>query len=188
MTGRILGAVLAGGRSSRFGSDKALALFERRPLLDHAIDALSDQVDAVVVCGRRLASRLCLPDRPRSDLGPLGGLAAALRHALDHDYEAVVSTGCDTPMLPADLVLRLQRAGSASYVGDLPIVGLWPARLAPVLDRFLTGSPSRSMRAWSACAEATAIDLPRSVPNINTTLDLERLERAACCGEPTARS
>lgn len=181
MTGPILGAVLAGGRSSRFGSDKALALFERRPLLDHAVDALSAQVDGVVICGRSQAGRPCLPDRPGPDLGPLGGLSAALRHALDHGYEAVVSIGCDMPMLPPDLVLRLQRAGPASHVGDLPIVGLWPACLSPAIDRFLADSPSRSMRAWAACAGAVMIDLPRPVPNINTTLDLKRLVRVASC-------
>ena len=179
MTGRILGAVLAGGRSSRFGSDKAMALLDRRSLLDHAVDALSDQVDTVVVCGRATAKRLCLPDRPRPDLGPLGGLAAALRHALDHGYEAVVSAGCDTPMLPADLVLRLQCAGPVSYLRELPISGLWPATLSPELDRFLVASPSRSMRAWAASTQAIAIDLPRPIANINTTQDLRRLERAA---------
>lgn len=179
MTGRILGAVLAGGRSSRFGSDKALALFERRSLLDHAVDALSDQVDMVVVCGRGRAKRLCLPDRPRPDLGPLGGLAAALRHALDHGYEAVVSAGCDTPMLPPDLVLRLQCAGPVSYLHDLPITGLWPAALSPELDRFVAGSPRLSMRAWAASARAVAIDLPRPIPNINTAQDLRRLELAS---------
>lgn len=180
MTERILGAVLAGGRSSRFGSDKALALFECRPLLDHAIDALSDQVDTVVVCGRSLAGRLCLPDRPHPDLGPLGGLAAALRHALNHGYQAVVSAGCDTPMLPADLVLRLQCAGPVSYLRDLPIAGLWPAALSPELDRFIAGSPSRSMRAWAASTRAVAIDLPRPIVNINTAQDLRRLELKAC--------
>ena len=35
-----LGAVIAGGRSSRFGSDKAMALWQGRPLIDHAIDRL----------------------------------------------------------------------------------------------------------------------------------------------------
>ncbi|AQR63127.1 hypothetical protein BZG35_16830 [Brevundimonas sp. LM2] len=178
MTRRLLGAILAGGRASRFGSDKALALFEHRPLLDHAIDALSGQVDAVVVCGRGRANRTCLPDRPGPDLGPLGGLAAALRHALDHDYEAVVSAGCDTPLLPPDLVLRLQCAGPVSYLRDLPITGLWPAALSPELDRFIANSPSRSVRAWAASTRAVAIDLPRPIANINTTQDLWRLERA----------
>ena len=179
MTGRILGSMLAGGRSSRFGSDKAVALFNCRSLLDHAIEALSDQVDTVVVCGRLLAGRPCLPDRPGTDLGPLGGLAAALRHALDHGYEFVVSAGCDTPMLPADLVLRLQCAGPVSYLADSPITGLWPAALSGELDRFIVGSPSRSMRAWAASVRAVAVDLPEPIPNINTIQDLRRLEAAS---------
>ena len=179
MTGRILGAVLAGGRSSRFGSDKALALLDRRSLLDHVVDALSDQVDTVVVCGRASAKRLCLPDRPHPDLGPLGGLAAALRYGVDHSYGAVVSVGCDTPILPADLVLRLQCAGPVSVLRDLPISGLWPTALSPVLDRFIIEKPSRAMRAWAESVEAIAIDLPQPIANINTMRDLRRLERAA---------
>lgn len=178
MTGRILGAVLAGGRSSRFGSDKAVALFEHRSLLDHAVDALSDQVDAVVVCGRDLSGRPCLPDRPGPNLGPLGGLAAALRHAMERGYESVVSAGCDTPMLPVDLVLRLQCAGPVSYLRDLPVTGLWPAALSTGLDRFIVGSPSRSMRSWAASVRAVAVDLPHPIANINTTQDLRRLELA----------
>ncbi|HYC98689.1 molybdenum cofactor guanylyltransferase [Brevundimonas sp.] len=179
MTGRILGAVLAGGRSSRFGSDKAVALFEHRSLLDHAIAALSDQVDTVVICGRDLSARPCLPDRPGPNLGPLGGLAAALRHAMDHGYEAVVSAGCDTPMLPADLVLRLQCAGPVSFLRELPVTGLWPAAVSTDLDRFIVDSPSRAMRAWAASVRAVAVDLPRPIANINTVQDLRRLELAS---------
>jgi molybdopterin-guanine dinucleotide biosynthesis protein A len=38
---KILGVVLAGGLSTRFGSDKAQALWRGRSLLDHALDALA---------------------------------------------------------------------------------------------------------------------------------------------------
>jgi hypothetical protein len=77
----ILGAVLAGGQSSRFGSDKALAELDGRTLLARAVEALQAQCDAVVVVGREDAPVPTLPDRPRPGMGPLGGIAAALHHA-----------------------------------------------------------------------------------------------------------
>ena len=67
---RILGAVLAGGRSSRFGSDKAAAMFRDRTLADHAAAAIAPFVEAVVRVGGD-----GVPDVPRPGLGPLGGIA-----------------------------------------------------------------------------------------------------------------
>src|SRR3546814_13961187 len=75
---RLLGAVLAGGRSSRFGSDKALAMLDGRTLLDHAAAALGAHVETVVICGRHVPGMTGLADRPAADMGPLGGLNAAL--------------------------------------------------------------------------------------------------------------
>jgi molybdopterin-guanine dinucleotide biosynthesis protein A len=45
------GAVLPGGRSSRFGADKAMALLGGKTLLDHAVLALAGQCDAMVTVG-----------------------------------------------------------------------------------------------------------------------------------------
>ena len=57
----ILGAVIAGGRSTRFGSDKALALIGGERLIDRTIAALDPQVDRLVVCGRKWPS--CAQER-----------------------------------------------------------------------------------------------------------------------------
>ncbi|MEY4238751.1 MAG: hypothetical protein RL339_1352, partial [Pseudomonadota bacterium] len=46
-----LGCVLAGGQSSRFGSDKALAELHGRTLLARAVDTLSGWCEHVVVVG-----------------------------------------------------------------------------------------------------------------------------------------
>ena len=51
----LLGAVLAGGRSRRFGSDKAMALHHGKPLLAHAAEALAQHTQAVILCGRTMA-------------------------------------------------------------------------------------------------------------------------------------
>lgn len=47
---RMLGAILAGGRSTRFGSDKAMAMLpDGRTLMDHAIATLRPHVAQIVV-------------------------------------------------------------------------------------------------------------------------------------------
>src|SRR3546814_5673419 len=61
---KTLGAVLAGGRSSRFGSDKALAMLGGRTLLDHAQAALRPHCDALIVVGRGEG----LADWPQPDM------------------------------------------------------------------------------------------------------------------------
>ena len=49
---RILGAIIAGGTSSRFGSDKAAAVLHGRALLDHVVASMKCHVDTLVVVGR----------------------------------------------------------------------------------------------------------------------------------------
>lgn len=172
---RVLGAVLAGGQSRRFGSDKALARFAGSTLLDHALHAVGDQADAVIVCGRVIDGFHCVDDRPRPGLGPLGGLNSALAYALASGFDAVCSIGCDTPMLPNGLVRRLAAYGCPSVVEQLPVVGLWPVTLAARLDRFLAESDDRSVRTWARICGAAALSLDSIIPNINRSEDLEHL-------------
>lgn len=172
---RVLGAVLAGGRSSRFGSDKAAALIDGRPMLDWVIDALAPQVDEVIICGREAPGRICVADRPRPDLGPLGGLNAALCHAAANGFDAVLSAPCDTPLLPADLRAQLGEPGNGVVADGLPVLGLWPTRLHSTLDDFLASSESRSMGAWAAQAGARRVALRDAPANVNTVADLDRL-------------
>lgn len=61
----ILGAVIAGGRSSRFGSDKAKAMVGGISMLDHVIERLAAQTGAMVICGRNVPGYICLDDIPR---------------------------------------------------------------------------------------------------------------------------
>lgn len=178
MSPRILGAVLAGGRSSRFGSDKAAALLDGRPLLDHVIAALAPQVDAVVVCGRRHAAVPSLIDRPGPDLGPLGGLNAALHHAAAHGFELVLTAGCDMPGFGPNVVATLIGHQPAVLLGQ-QIVGLWPAALAPRLDHFLASATDRSIRAWMRDVAANEVPFGSMMANVNSPADLERLASGA---------
>ena len=166
---RLLGAILAGGASSRFGPDKARALHHGKPLLGHVIAALSLQVTSLAVIGRDWPGMLRVDDRPVPGLGPLGGLCGALVHAAGNGFDAVLVAPCDTLDLPADLVLRLG-AGPAVAAGQRS-VGLWPATLAPALLEWLGEGRSRALNAWVMASGAREIDCG-ALRNINTPADL----------------
>ncbi|WP_298168150.1 molybdenum cofactor guanylyltransferase [Novosphingobium sp.] len=161
----ILGAVLAGGQSSRFGSDKALAALGGRTLLARAVASLEAQCDGVIVVGRGDIS-----DRPRSGMGPLGGIAAALHHAASHGYSEVLTCGVDCGGLGSGT--RTELAPAPAYVADQPVIGLWPASAAPALDAFLASDAKHSMRAFAEMIGARRVNLSASPANINTREDL----------------
>lgn len=181
----ILGAVIAGGQSSRFGADKAFALLDGRPLISHVLRALGAQTDEVVVCGRSLAGYASLSDYPSAKLGPMGGIAAALRHAASCGFDAVVTSACDTPRLPPDLVERLGQHAPA-YVASSPVTGFWPTSLWPELDRHMATTSDFSIRAWAHRTGAAPIRV--DIPNINTPDDLASLCAAQVEAQGTSSS
>jgi molybdenum cofactor guanylyltransferase len=166
----ILGAILAGGQARRFGSDKAQALYEGARLIDRVADALAAQCDTVVVCGREEPGFPCIPDWPEAGLGPLGGLAAALRHAEASGFAHVLSAGVDAPDLPHDLAATLSGEGAA-IVESQPVVGLWPTAALPALEAFLHGG-GRSLYRFADHVGARRIDLPAALMNVNRPEDL----------------
>jgi molybdenum cofactor guanylyltransferase len=170
---KVLGAILAGGRSSRFGSDKALAVLDGQPLIEIVAASLSPQCDALIVVGRQHAGFDYVKDRPRPDMGPLAGLAGALAYAADAGYDQVLSAGVDTLGLPADL--RAKLAPAPAYVVHQPIIGLWPVAALALLDAILASDERHSMRHFIERLGARAVTLDSPPSNINTPDDLERL-------------
>lgn len=173
---RLLGAVLAGGRSSRFGSDKALAVWDGRTLLDHAVASLAPHVETVVICGRQVENGVGLADRPAPDMGPLGGLNAALHHAAEAGFDAVLTTGCDMPVYPEELAEALVGTGPAVLKGQ-QLMGYWPSSLAPLLDAHLAEDNNRSIYGWLERIGARIVERPDlRLPNINRPEDLAGLD------------
>jgi len=171
----IVGAVLAGGHSARFGSDKALAELEGRTLMARAVDTLSGWCEHVVVVGRESAPAPTLPDWPRPEMGPLAGIAAALRLAQDEGYEAVLTIGVDSVCLPDNLPALL--APASSYLDSQPIIGLWALSALGRLEAILTGQEKHSVYHFAEAIGARAVKLSVKPANINIPADLAVLER-----------
>ena len=171
----ILGAVLAGGLSTRFGSDKALAEYRGHTLLAHAVDTLSGWCEHVIVVGRPTAPAPTLPDWPRPGMGPLGGIAAALHHARDEDYAFLLTCGVDSVALPEDLPDLLTPA--PAFFASQPIIGLWPAEALETLEAILHDDGPHSLKRFTHAIGARAVKSPVKPANINTQADLAALEQ-----------
>lgn len=120
-----IAVILAGGRSSRMGRDKALLPLNGIPLIQHVQAALSSIFEEIVVVGRSpdalpIPNLHCLPDYD-SGLGPIGGLLTALRYA---QGRSVFLVGCDMPYLNPD-VIHLMLARVQGFDAAVPMVGGW---------------------------------------------------------------
>ena len=173
----ILGAVLAGGLSTRFGSDKALAELDGRTLIARAVDALAGWCEYVVVVGRTEAPAPTIPDWPRPGMGPLAGMAAALHLARDEGYEAVLTCGVDSADWPENLPQLLRPAPAC--LAAQPVIGLWPANATETVEAILTGEGRHSAYAFAEAIGARQVKLEHPPANINTTADLVALQRPA---------
>lgn len=129
---RVTGIVLAGGRSTRFGTDKLAAEVCGRPLLHRAIEAVAGVVDEVVVVGGAEMPAPTLPTGLRVSVvvardavagqGPLAGLAAGLAVAL---HPLALLVGGDQPALQPALLRELLRRLDAGTDGvTFDVVGL----------------------------------------------------------------
>lgn len=170
----ILGAVLAGGQSTRFGSDKALAEIAGRTLLARAVDTLAGWCEYVVVVGRKQAPAPCIPDWPRPGMGPLGGIAAALRLAQDQGYASVLTCGVDSLALPENLPTLLSPA--PAFLETQPVIGHWKPDAASIAEAILQSEGRHSMLAFAKAAGARPRQSASVPANINTPADLAAME------------
>ena len=171
---KTLGAVLAGGMSRRFGSDKAQARLAGRTLLDRAIAALYLHCEEIVIVGRDYRDLPATADWPRPGMGPLGGIAGGLDYAARHGFDRMLSIPVDCVTLPVDLDSLLEPA--PSYMASQPVIGLWPVTAFGALREMLIDEGDLAVMAFARKVGARAVHGAFEPPNINTVEDLERLE------------
>lgn len=166
---RTLGAILAGGQSRRFGSDKAGALLAGQTLLARTLETLRPHCDAVVIVGRADAEVPGIADWPRAGMGPLGGVAGALRHAAAEGFDQLLTLPVDCAFAPTDLRARLEPA--PAFSAEQPVAGLWPVASLAALETILAGDGRHSMRVFIERIGARAVE-GLNLPNINSIADL----------------
>lgn len=99
----ILGAVLAGGRSTRMGQDKADVLVDERTMLERVASAIGPNTRRVVVLGHDREGWECWPDSVHVQ-GPLAGIATALART---DDQHVLVVAVDHPFVRSDTLRKI---------------------------------------------------------------------------------
>jgi molybdenum cofactor guanylyltransferase len=185
----LTGLVLAGGRSRRMGSDKALLTIGGGRLVDHAVEVLQACCGQVLVAAgnERRIDGLAVPQIADAvaDVGPLGGILAGLEHART-PLLAVLAV--DLPDAdPAVLRLLADRWNAEMVVapridGRLqPLHAVWATAAAPALGRLLQDG-TRSVTAAAQMLGTSAVDAgacmavassPRFARNLNRPGDRE---------------
>ena len=164
-----VGAVLAGGRSRRMGTSKALVELAGRPLAQRAVAAVgSAGLEPLLVAKPdtplpRLDCRVL--SEPSEPSHPLTGLLAALRAGAGR---GVVALACDMPFVPAKLIRWLSGLDDADVA--VPLVG---GRFEPLLARY---SAAAAVELERCREEGGSMDdaLSRLDPRIVTEEELAR--------------
>ncbi|HZR35670.1 MAG TPA: molybdenum cofactor guanylyltransferase MobA [Nevskia sp.] len=187
----VTAVILCGGAGERMqGADKPLRPLLGRPLIERTLDSLRPQVRDVVLVANRAHGDYgayavkVVDDGALRGRGPLAGVAAGMAAA---STGWIVSVPGDAPLLPGDLVARLERALARERAelamvhdgrGRQPLCALLPRRLLPELLGFLAGGDS-APRQWQRryrCAEADCSDWPEWAWSVNTPEEWELAE------------
>ncbi|OGR88859.1 MAG: hypothetical protein A2992_09280 [Elusimicrobia bacterium RIFCSPLOWO2_01_FULL_59_12] len=193
--GNMTGIVLAGGRSSRFGADKAFAKLGGVPMIERALHTLRAIFGEWLVVTK--TPELFCPDQARivRDVGawegPLAGLYSGL---LASSTERNFVCACDMPWLSPALIRRLCRAANGweaviPRVGNHlePLCAVYSRRCLPVVHdllqegkRGLADLAARcSSKILPAASLASRHHLRRAFLDLDTPEDLARAERMA---------
>ena len=179
---RLIGVLLVGGASTRFGSPKALALLGGETLAERAWRTLGDACDERMAVGK-VADGLELPFPLRDDgsdvRAPIAGLVAGLA-ATEGDLCVFLPVDC--PLVDAALLGRLAAAceevdAAVPQTGPLP--GAYRRSALPVLQRRLAAERLSLRDALAELATRTVELDWRLLVNVNTPDDLLEAEREA---------
>lgn len=186
------GVLLAGGLSTRFGAEKAVALLHDGLLMDAvcarfaplAQFAVSARPGSAAAEHARARGLDVLHDDPTHPSGPLAGLAAGLAWAQRRSLRMVATAPCDMPLLPLNLfpsLLNHLRDASAAFAvtteGPNPLCAVWRTEvLSDLLARLAEHHPSVQSFHVELGSIAVRFDDTKAFANANTSEALSAIE------------
>ncbi len=178
----LLGAVLAGGESRRFGRDKAAEMIAGKTLVERAGETLAEVFEHVVVVSSHepLTDRWRHVEDRRVGQGPLAGIEAALVQAEALGLEGAFILACDLPLVDATAVRSVLEAGGdavacapwrAAHPGIEPLCAVYRVTALPLVAGALDEG-RRSVHEVFAAARGVVTEVPGNVfLNVNNPAD-----------------
>jgi molybdenum cofactor guanylyltransferase len=189
--------ILSGGRSSRFGSDKALACLDGVPLIQRIAGQLAKCCSSVSLVTRPGENynhwKLCSIEDDVAFLGPMAGVVQVLRNyeSLDRREPWVLITSCDLLEWHDEWLERMwltiqeqnshnrEPHAAAFQIGSKkwqPFPGLYHVALRPIAEKLLQAG-ERSMQSLLNHPKVNAALVSSfGLPNIETANTVEELE------------
>lgn len=188
-------AILAGGKSSRFGGkSKAEIIIEGKPIISKLIDTVYDISGEIIIVTNTPGKYSTLKNILTTtdiftDAGPAGGLHAAIKAT---SADAVFLFGCDMPFLDRSLILmQIELFNKSNCDVTVPSVNgmieplhsIYSVKLLPVLEKFLVEASDYSLVNFISLVNAEYFkidpDSPeaRSFTNINSLSDIRKISK-----------
>ena len=189
----VLGVVLAGGKSQRFGEDKSQVKLGDKILIDHILSEIIDEFNEVLVVSNnsinfKKSKKISLIEDFKKDLGPLGGVLTAMKWVKDNnkDYQWISTFPVDTPFFKNQILKDFlkninQEEDKLFFIKSNNtrhnIFGIWSIDLIDKLEEDLARG-ERKVEFWANSVGVKNIEMEfdNKDPffNINTKEDLKK--------------
>ena len=191
----ILGVVLAGGKSQRFGEDKCQVKLGDKLLIDYILSEIIDEFKEVLLISNNKikynnSNKISLVEDTKRGLGPLGGILTAMKWIKENNrnYKWISTFPSDTPFFKKKILNNFLEE-IKDYEGKLffinsndtrhNIFGLWSIDLLDRLEKDLDNG-ERKVEMWANKIGVKSINMKfeNKDPffNINTKEDLIKAE------------
>ena len=190
---KILGVVLAGGKSQRFGEDKTQVKLNNKILIDYILSEIIDQFNEILIFSNnqikfKHSTKISIIKDIIEGLGPLGGILTAMKWIKNNkkDYKWISTFPSDTPFFTKnELKIFYEKIdikkNKLFFIKNKNtrhnIFGLWSMDLLDKLESDIQKG-ERKVELWadSVDVEIINVDYKEKDPffNINTKEDLEK--------------
>ena len=185
----ILGVVLDGGRSKRFGQNKSMVKLGNKTLLEHVLYKIKSKFSKIIIVSNenKIKDFTVIKDCIEGQLGPLVGVLSAMKWIKKNNfsYSWVATFPCDTPFFNISIIDEFTKAAKLndSYLYFVKtggkrhnIFGLWSLKLIDTLEEDIIKNNYRKVEKWADKIGVKIIDVlyDNTDPffNINTKEDL----------------